>query len=130
MRKEEKYGKDAVVLWRDRKRTFCGLPWSFTRYRLVKHKENKWCKIYSDVGFWSTRIDEINLYRIRDIALKQTFFDKMFGTGTVTLFSNDVAAPVFKLRHVADPYKVRSMLSIMVEEQRDLHGVKVTEFQG
>ena len=53
----------------------------------------------------------------------------MFGTGTITLFSNDAAAPIFKIYHIADPYKVRSMLSSMIEEQRNVHGVKVTEFQ-
>lgn len=127
--KDGKYGRDAEIVWQDKKRPFCGLPWSFTRYKLVKNKDNKWCKIYSEVGLLSTRLDEINLYRIRDVVLRQSFFDKIFGTGTITLFSNDSASPIFRLLHVADPYKVRAMLSGMIEEQRNLHGVKVTEFQ-
>lgn len=129
MKDTAKYGRNSEIIWHDRKRTFLGLPWSFTRYRLVKDKENKWCKIYSEIGLLYTSLDEINLYRIKDIALHQSLFDKMFGTGTITLYSNDSAAPVFHIYHIADPYKLRSMLSAMIEEQRNLHGVKVTEFQ-
>ena len=125
---KRKYGPDAELIWKDRRR-YCGLPWSFTRYRLVKSKNHGWCKMFSEVGLLSTDLDEINLYRVKDVSLDQSLFDKIFGTGTITLYSNDAAAPVFKLMHIAEPYKVRTMLSSMVEEQRVLHGVKVTEFQ-
>ena len=125
---KRKYGENAELVWKDRKRYF-GLPWSFTRYKLIKNKDNAWCKIFSEIGLLFTNFDEINLYRIKDIALDRTLGDKIFGTGTITLYSNDAAAPVFKLMHIADPFKVRTMLSSMIEEQRRLHGVKVTEFQ-
>jgi len=125
---KRKYGENAELVWKDRKRYF-GLPWSFTRYKLIKSKDNSWCKLFSELGLLITNFDEINLYRIKDIALDQTFGDKIFGTGTITLYSNDSAAPLFKLWHIAEPFKVRIMLSSMIEEQRKIHGVKVTEFQ-
>ena len=123
-----KYGDGATLLWKDRKRYF-GLPLSFTRYKLIKN-EGYWFKIFSEVGLLYTIVEEINLYRIRDIALRQSLFDKIFGTGTITLYSNDVRMPVFTLRHIANPYKVRDMLSTQIEEQRRLTGVRVAEFQG
>lgn len=123
-----KYGEGATLLWKDRKRYF-GLPWSFTRYKLIK-KENSWFKIFCETGLLYTIVEEVNLYRIRDISLHQSLFDKIFGTGTITLYSNDVRNPTFSLRHVAHPYKVRDMLSTQIEEQRKLTGVKVAEFQG
>ena len=125
---KRKFGADAELVWKDRRRYF-GLPWSFTRYKLIKSKDNSWCKMFSELGLLITNFDEINLYRIKDIALDQTLGDKIFGTGTITLYSNDSAAPVFKLLHIAEPFKVRTMLSSMIEEQRKIHGVKVTEFQ-
>ena len=125
---KRKFGPNAELIWKDRRRRW-GLPLSFTRYRLVKNKDNAWCKIFSEVGLLSTSFDEINLYRIRDIALDQTLGDKIFGTGTITLHSNDIEHPTFMLMHIAEPYKVRNMLSSMIEEQRKLHGVHVTEFQ-
>ena len=124
----KKFGPDAQLIWHDRKRHF-GLPWSFTRYKIVKDKNNAWCKLFSEIGLLSTNFDELNLYRVKDIALDRSLGDMIFGTGTITLYSNDAALPVFKLVHIADPFKVRTMLSSMVEEQRALHGVTVAEFQ-
>ncbi len=124
-----KYGEGATLLWKDRKRPIFGLPWSFTRYKLIK-KEGYWFKIFCETGLLYTIVEEVNLYRIRDISLSQTLGDKIFGTGTITLYSNDVKAPVFVLRHIAHPYKVRDMLSTQIEEQRKLAGVRVAEFQG
>ena len=128
MNVQRKYGANAELLWKDRKRYF-GLPWSFTRYSLVR-KEGEWVKVFADVGLLYTIVDELNLYRIKDISLRQTLFDKIFGTGTITLFSNDSRNPVFYLKHIAHPYKVRDFLSNQIEEQRRRSGVKVAEFQG
>jgi len=124
----KKYGEGAQLVWKDRKRYF-GLPWSFTRYALVK-KEGHWFKIFSEIGLLYTIVDEVNLYRIKDISLHQTLGDKIFGTGTITLFSNDSSAPQFVLKHIAYPYKVRDLLSTQIEEQRKITGVRVAEFHG
>lgn len=124
---KRKYGGDAELVWKDRKRYF-GLPWSFTRYSLIKNGE-KWVKVFSDIGLLYTVIEEVNVYRIRDISLHQSLFDKIFGTGTVTLYSNDERQPEFRLRHVKNPYKVREIFSNLIEQERAKRGVKVSEFQ-
>lgn len=124
---KRRYGVDAEVVWKDRKR-YCGLPWSFTRYSLIKNGD-KWVKVFSDIGLLYTIIEEVNVYRIRDISLHQTLFDKIFKTGTITLYSNDERQPEFKLRHVADPYRVREIFSNLIEQERTKRGVKVSEFQ-
>ena len=49
------------TVWKDRKRTVFGLPWSFTRYLLYENK------LVIDVGLFSRTEDEIRLYRIMDI---------------------------------------------------------------
>ena len=51
------------TVWKDRKRTVFGLPWSFTRYLLYENK------LVIDVGLFSRTEDEIRLYRIMDITL-------------------------------------------------------------
>ena len=124
---KRKYGMDAEVVWKDRKR-YLGLPWSFTRYSLIKNGD-KWIKVFSDIGLLYTIVEEVNIYRIRDISLHQTLFDKIFGTGTVTLYSNDERQPEFKLRHIAHQYKVREIFSNLIEQERTKRGVKVSEFQ-
>ena len=124
----KKYGEGAQLIWRDRKRYF-GLPWSFTRYSLVR-KEGHWVKIFCEIGLLYTAVDEVNLYRIKDISLRQSLGDKIFGTGTISLYSNDEKMPVLSLRHIANPYKIRDILSTMIEDQRKAAGVRVAEFHG
>ena len=56
-------------------------------------------------------------------------FDKIFKTGTVILYSNDERSPELRLRHIAHPYRIREMFSNLIEEQRALHKVRMSEFQ-
>lgn len=55
----------AEILWKDRKRIFCGLPWTFTRYSLTKEK------LIIDTGFLSRKEEEVRLYRVLDMTLKR-----------------------------------------------------------
>ena len=127
MNVERKYGQGAELIWKDRKR-WMGMPLSFTRYRLIR-KPGSWFKIFSDISFSYSVVEEINLYRIYDISLRQSLIGKMLNTGTVILFSNDERSPKFVLRNIKDPFKVRDMFSNYVEEQRKLNNVRITEFQ-
>lgn len=124
---KRKYGHDAELIWKDRKR-YLGLPWSFTRYCLVKSGDD-WIKVFSDVGFFYSVVEEVNVYRIRDISLHQSLFDKIFKTGTIVLYSNDERQPEFRLRHISHPYKIRDMFSNLIEEERAKRGIHVSEFQ-
>ena len=69
----------AKTVWKDRKRTLFGLPWSFTRYYLTEDK------LIIETGFLSRREEEIRLYRILDITLQRPFAQRLFGLGTVHL---------------------------------------------
>ena len=122
-----KFDKDCEVIWHDRKR-FMGMPLSFTRYYIVK-KDNEWIKIFRHKGFFSSIIDEINVYRCFDISLHASLADKIFGTGTIKVESNDAAAPEFYMYHIANPYKVRDLLSNLIEIERKKRRVGITEFQ-
>lgn len=124
---KRRYGVNAHLIWKDRKR-YLGLPWSFTRYSLIKNGD-KWVKVFSDIGLLYSIVDEVNVYRIQDVSLHQTLFDKIFKTGTVILYSNDERSPELRLRHIAHPYRVREMFSNLIEEQRALHKVRMSEFQ-
>ncbi len=121
----KKYGGTELI-WKDRKR-FLGMPLSFTRYLLIK-KEGVWMKMFADVGFFYSVIDEVNLYRICDISFRQSLMGKLLNTGTIELKSNDASKPVFYLRNIKNPFQVRETISTLVEEQRKIHGVRLAEF--
>ena len=122
-----KFDKDCEVIWHDRKRYF-GLPISFTRYYIVK-KEGEWVKSFRHKGFLSSTIDEVNIYRCFDVTLFQSLSDKIFRTGTIEIASNDAHAPIFHMRHIKNPYKVRDVISNLIELERKKRHVGITEFQ-
>ncbi len=99
--------------WHDRKRTFLGLPLSFTRYRLTTEK------IIVSVGFFSTKEEEIKLYRVTDLSIKRTFAQKLLGLGTITVHSSDKTDAKLELKNIKRSAKVKELLSRLVEDERD-----------
>ncbi|MGI6150371.1 MAG: PH domain-containing protein [Christensenellales bacterium] len=99
-------------LWSDRKRIL-GMPLSFTRYSVEEDR------LISKVGFFRTEVNEILLYRILDIKLVKTLGQKLFGVGTITLFTADSNQPTFELKNIKKPDKVRRFLSKIIEQRRE-----------
>ncbi len=120
------YGNNAIIIWTDKKRIL-GMPISFTRYSLVTNNTD-WTKLFVKTGILSTIIDEVNLFRIYDIQCSQTLTQKMFGVGTVTLYSKDLTMPVVKLHNIKEPYKIRNMFAEKIEQSRTQKGVRIGEF--
>ena len=120
-----KFGENSQVIWTDKKRIL-GMPISFTRYSLVTNS-TEWTKIFVKSGILSTTIEEVNLYRVYDIKITQSLGQKIFGVGTITLFSNDVTSPLTELINIKKPYKVRNMLAEKIEQARDEKGVRIGE---
>lgn len=111
-------------LWYDRKRTFLGLPWSFTKYAFSEDR------FFVEKGFFTTTFDEVRLYRILDLKLTQTLGQKMFGVGTITVFSSDKAQGEFEIKNVKKPRIVKEELSNQIEKQRDAKRVVNREMMG
>ena len=110
------------IIWQDKKRPFLGLPLSFTTYTLYKDR------LYTTVKFLSVHEDEVRLYRIFDITLTRSLFERIFGVGTITCHSADISAPVLEIKNVKNPEKVRTKLSELVEAYRDEKNVTAGEF--
>ena len=121
------YDLDAEVVWKDRRR-YCGLPWSFTRYSIIK-REGEYAKLVNINGFLSSRSEEVNLYRVDDFEVYQSLIDKLFGVGTVTVYCKDATCDKLVLRNVKNPYRVRELLNKLVLEDRRRVGLRQTEMQ-
>ena len=111
------------ILWRARKRlTFFGLPWTFTVYRLTKDR------LLIKTGFFTTKEDEVRLYRILDISLKRTLIQKIFGLGTIQCHSSDKTMGHFDIINVRHSYDVKNLLSDLIEKERMEKRVSNREF--
>lgn len=109
------------MLWHDRKRTFFGLPWSFTIYEFDEER------LFINRGFFKTVEDEIRLYRILDLSLTRTLYQKIFNLGTIKVHSSDKSMRVFELRDIKNPRQIKEQLSNLVEVQRNLKRVSGRE---
>ena len=123
-----RFGKDSKILWRDRKRPIFGWPLSFTRYAIIE-KNDTWLKLFRSKGLLSIEEDEINFYRIFDIKLRRNLFNRIFGVGTITLYTNDETLPEVDILLVKDPVILRDMISERVEQERQRRKVGITEFR-
>ena len=115
--------KGNEYFWKDRKR-YLGLPLSFTRYALSHDR------LFLSVGFFSVKDDEILLYRIRDISVKRTLWQRLFGVGTVTVQSSDKTHPTLELKNVKDPMRVKETLHDLVEEMKQKRRMRFGEIMG
>jgi len=109
-------------LWKDRKRPIFGLPLSFTKYRLTDEK------LIINTGILSTTEEEIQLYRIMDITLKRSIWQRIFGVGTIHCCSADKTTPEIDIKDIKKPAEVKELLSKKIEEQRDKKRVSGREF--
>jgi hypothetical protein len=111
------------ILWADRKRIL-GMPISFTRYSIDDER------LYVKKGFFRTELDEILLYRILDVKSTQTLWQKIFGVGTLTLFSADQSNPQLILKNIKKQEKLHRYLSDVIEKNRQSKGIVGREIVG
>ena len=102
----------AEPVWRDRKRNFLGLPWSFTEYSLTEDR------LFIKKGILNKSYDEVRLYRVRDNSLTRSLWQRLTRTGTVHLTTSDMSLGNFDLRNIADSESVNELLSNLVDEAR------------
>lgn len=118
-KKEENY------IMRERKRWgFLGIPWTFTVYTL---KEKK---LVIDKGFLTSTKNEILLYRIVDLSYSRTLGQKMFGLGTVTVYSTDKTSPSIMLVNIKNSEEFYEAISDAVEKDRIRMKVHQSEIIG
>ena len=110
------------VIWQDRKRIVFGLPWTFTKYKLMEDK------LQICTGFLNKKEEEIRLYRVMDITLEKPITQRIFGLGTLKCNSADKTTPVFYIEKVKNSDKIRDLLSNMVETERSKKRVSSREF--
>lgn len=110
------------VVWSDRKRILFGLPWTFTKYTLTDEK------LLIRTGIFNTKEEEVRLYRIMDVTLRRSLWERLFGLGTIHCCSADKSTPEFDLAWVKNADEVKEKLSDMIEAERMEKRVTSREF--
>lgn len=78
-------------------------------------------------GVLNRRYEEIELFRVRDVSIKRSFFQRLAGLGTVIVISRDMTQPQCRLRHVGKPFKVVDILRKGVYAAKEARGLREME---
>ncbi|MBQ9233944.1 MAG: PH domain-containing protein, partial [Lachnospiraceae bacterium] len=71
---------------------------------------------------------EVRLYRITDVSVARSFWQRLFNLGTITCHSSDRTLKTFEIKNNKKPKEVKELISTYVEEERDRKRVSSREF--
>lgn len=113
----------AGCVWIDKKRHL-GMPISFTKYTLTDER------LYTESGFINLKESELLLYRVRDIGLTRTLWQRIFGVGTIHIYSSDTTDEHLDIVNVKKAKDVKDLISSKVEESKKSRRIGTTEIIG
>ncbi len=90
----------------------------FTRYDLTTQR------LRSRTGVLSKRVDEIELYRVRDFTVEQSVWQRAVGLGSVRLVTSDRSHPEFVMKNVRGHARVADLLREHTETMRRMKRVR------
>ena len=103
------------LAYKERKRwTLFGLPFTFTEFYIYDND------IQIRAGLIDSNEDDCYMYRITDVKLKQSLFQKMFGLGTVECYTSDERENE-EMNEAAEEYKRenKGKIEVMTSDEWD-----------
>jgi len=99
--------------FKERKRwLFLGLPWTFTIYTV---KDDM---ITIDRGFLNKQQDDCYMYKVQDVELIRSFWERMVGLGTVRCFTGDTTDKELQIKHVRHAKEIKDFIFEASEKAR------------
>lgn len=83
---------------------FFGLPWTFTRY--IINEEFLTVK----KGLLKTEEDDCYMYKVQDVKMTTTLFERIFGLSTVTCYTGDTTDPQIFLTHIKNASEIKGFI--------------------
>ena len=93
-----------------------------TRYRLTTQR------LFAQTGLIAKNLEEVELFRVKDVTLSQGVLDRLLGVGTVTVLSTDDTAPELELAGIRDPLAAKEALRTAFRAARQREGLRTAEF--
>lgn len=91
---------------------FFGLPICFTTYFINEEK------LTIKTGFLKIIEDDAYMYKVQDVRLIKSLFERIFRLGTVVCYTGDTTHPELKLEHIKHSSEIKEYLVTASEEAR------------
>lgn len=79
-------------------------------------------------GWLAKHVNELELYRVKDVVVDQGILQRLLGYGTITVLADDDTTPEVNLVKISRPTKVKEMIRTQYRAARQREGVHPTEF--
>ncbi|MCX7848065.1 MAG: PH domain-containing protein [bacterium] len=79
-------------------------------------------------GLLSKHVDELELFRVKDILVSQNIWQRLLNYGTITILSTDDTTPQLVMPHIHEPLKAKEVLREAYHEARRAANLRTTEF--
>lgn len=103
------------------------LLWLWIDVKSVKYRLTTQ-RLFVTRGLISRKVDEVELFRVKDVTLAQGVLERMLGIGTVTVLSTDDSTPELRMEGIADPAKMKDAIREHCLAARRRERVRSTEF--
>jgi membrane protein YdbS with pleckstrin-like domain len=78
-------------------------------------------------GWLARHVDELELYRVKDVVVDQGVLQRVLGYGTITVLADDDTTPKVDLAGISSPTKVKEMIRTQYRAARQREGVHPAE---
>lgn len=104
---------DGEIEFRQRKRwVFLGLPFTFTVYTV---KDDI---ITIDSGFFRKVENDCYMYKVQDVEHVSSFFERIFGLGTIICHTGDTTHPKLLIEHIKNSKEIKNYILDASEKAR------------
>lgn len=80
-----------------------------------------------EYGLLSKRTEDVELFRVQDLSVERSVFDRMLGVGNIVLMTGDVTGGVLVLWDVPNAESVKDIIRDAARVERQRHRVGVFE---
>lgn len=78
-------------------------------------------------GILSRKENEVELFRVRDLSVKQGIMQKMFNVGDITVRSAEVSQSTLFIKGIENAYEIREQLRNSMLQSRKDNNVRISE---
>lgn len=91
---------------------FFGLPWTFTTYKITEEL------ITVTKGLLHKVEDDAYLYKVVDVRMEATLWERILGLATIHCYGGDVTSPDLELKHVKHAKELKDYIFSQSEKER------------
>ena len=93
-----------------------------TRYRLTTQR------LFVQTGLIAKKLEEVELFRVKDVTLHQGILQRLLGVGNVAVLSSDDTTPRLELAGISNPIDVKEQIRNAFRAARQREGMRMAEF--